>query len=282
MSSIQFKQLTAGLCRHGTMVWPAVDAVIGRALNLYGEFAEGENRLMARYVNRGDTVVDVGANLGTTVLSLSRAVGLDGKVIAFEPQPLMAQCLQTSLTLNEQFNVRLITAALGNHAGWAKIPAPDITHGGNYGAMALSESGLQVPVMRLDDLELMECALLKIDVEGYEWPVIQGAQQHLLRLRPLLYLEAKRIAGTVAYLDWLLNNGWRCYWHFAHFYRADNFRNNPENIFGGTGDMNILAVPEEAAQPSDLPEISTPQEDWRNVYAAYFTERHRPLTSASS
>lgn len=272
MATIEFKQITVAACRHGTMVWPKSDGTIGRALGLYGEFAEGENRLMARYVKPGDVVVDVGANLGTTVLPLAKAVGASGQVIAFEPQPLMAQCLQTTLTLNECFNVRVLSAALADTSGWARIPAPDITQGGNYGAMALGSEGLQVPLMRLDDIELTGCALLKVDVEGFEWPVIQGAQQQLLRHRPIIYLEAKRIPGTVAYLDWMMKNNWRCYWHFAFFYRADNFRGNAENVFGGTGDMNVLAVPSDQLQPEDLPEIRSPDEDWQQVYAAFYQE----------
>lgn len=273
MSGIQFQHLAVGACRHGTMLWPKTDGTIGRSLGLYGEFAEGENRLMALYVKPGDIAVDVGANLGTTLLPLANAVGPTGRVIAFEPQPLMAQCLQASLTLNECFNVRVISAALADRPGWARIPAPDVTKGGNYGAMALGGEGLQVPVMRLDDLELPSCALLKIDVEGFEWPVIHGAQQQLLRHRPVLYLEAKRIPGTVAYLDWLMKNGWRCYWHFAFFYRADNFRGNQENIFGGTGDMNVLALPRDRVQPDDLPEIQRPDEDWQQVYGAFYQRR---------
>jgi hypothetical protein len=123
------------------MVYPKADSTIGRALSLYGEFAEGENYVMDRYVKPGDVVIDVGANLGTTVLPLARAVSSKGQVIAFEPQPLMAQCLQTTLTLNEYFNVRVISAALANYSGWSHIPAPDITQGGNYGAMALETEG---------------------------------------------------------------------------------------------------------------------------------------------
>lgn len=259
------------------MVWPKADETIGRALNLYGEFAEGENRLMLQYVQPGAVVVDVGANLGTTVLPLANAVGASGQVITFEPQPLMAQCLQTMLTLNECFNVRVITAALADKPGWARIPAPGISHGGNYGAMALGAEGLQVPAMRLDDLELPSCALIKIDVEGYEWQVVQGATKHLLKHRPVIYLEAKRIPGTVAYLSWLLGNGWRCYWHFASFYRPDNFRGNKNNIFGGTGDMNILAVPSERDLPKILPEILRPDENWQDMYARYFKQRGLPI-----
>lgn len=275
MTTIEFRHLTVSPCRHGTMVWPKADDTIGRALSLYGEFAEGENRVMGRYVQPGDVAVDVGANVGTTVLPLARAVTATGQVIAFEPQPLMAQCLQTALSLNENFNVRVICAALADHPGWARIPAPDIAQGGNYGAMALGTRGLQVPMMRLDDLELPSCALLKIDVEGYEWAVIQGAEQHLLRHRPVVYLEAKRIPGTASYLDWLMQNGWFCYWHFAFFYRADNFRGNKENVFGVTGDMNVLAIPADRNQPDDLPRIQGPDEDWRLVYAPYYEKQRR-------
>lgn len=270
MTTINFTQLALAPCRHGTMVWPRGDATIGRALGLYGEFADAENRIMARFVGKGDVVVDIGANLGTTVLPLARAVGPGGQVIAFEPQPLIAQCLATTLTLNELFNVRLITAALSNESGWGHIPAPDISAEGNFGGMALGPDGMHVPVLRLDDLELPGCALIKIDVEGFEWPVIQGSMQHLLALRPVMYLEAKRIPGTAAYLGWLMKNGWRCYWHFALFFQQGNFRGNSDNIFGPTGDMNVLAVPTGRQQPQDLPEIRSPDEDWRNVYEQFY------------
>ena len=259
------------------MVWPTADSTIGQSLNFYGEFAEGENIVMTRYLSLGDVAVDVGANLGTTVLPLAHAVGPTGKVIAFEPQPLMAHCLQTSLTLNEIFHAQVTTAAVAERSGWARIPTPGVAQGGNYGSMRLSDVGLQVPVISLDDLDLPNLKLLKIDVEGLEWAVIQGAHKQLMQHKPILYLEAKRIPGTIAYLDWLLTNGWRCYWHFAFFYRSDNFRKNPENIFGGTGDMNVLAVPKWHLQPEDLPEIQIADEDWQGVYVEYFKRLGRAL-----
>ena len=276
-NSLRFEHLRVMGCRHGIMVWPRQDGTIGRALALYGEFAEGENRVMARYVTAGDWVVDVGANLGTTALPLARAVGAQGQVLAFEPQPLMAQCLQTTLSLNECFHVRVITSGLADTTGWARIPALDIAHGGNYGAVGLGDTGLPVPVMRLNDLELARCDLVKIDVEGFEWPVLQGAQVHLLRHRPVVYLEAKRTPGTVAALEWLMTNGWQCYWHFAFFFRTDNFRQNTENVFGGTGDMNVLAVPAGRSQPQDLPRIGRPDEDWRNTYEAFYKQSSLPM-----
>jgi FkbM family methyltransferase len=253
------------------MVWLRSDRVIGRSLSLYGEFAEGENRMMSRFVRPGDVAIDVGANLGTTVLPLAKATGPSGMVLAFEPQPLIAQLLQTTLTINDCFNVRTFTAAVAERPGWSRMPAQ--APGGNFGALSLGGEGLKVPVLRLDDIELPSCALIKVDVEGLEWRVLQGATGHLQQHRPVVYLEAKRIQGTKDYLHWFMESGWRCYWHFAAYFRPDNYRKFEKDVFGQKGDMNVLAVPNEAAQPDDLPQIKSPDEDWRPVYYKFFQER---------
>jgi FkbM family methyltransferase len=281
VSSVEFKLLHVRPCRYGLMVWPRSDSTIGRALDLYGEFAEGENDVMRRYLCAGNTAVDIGANLGTTALAMAAAVGDTGHVLAFEPQPLIGQCLSTSLTLNERFNVRVVSAAVSAVPGWATMPLLDIRVGGNFGALGLlerdaltsSKEMLRTPLVRLDDHDIDQCHLIKIDVESHEFQVLQGAESTLKRHRPVLYLEAKRRPGTSAYLDYLLKNGWRCYWHFAFFYRLNNFRRNPHNVFGGTGDMNVLAVPHELIQPDDLPEISSADDDWRIVYSNYYRAR---------
>ena len=95
---------------HGTMVSLKNDVVLGQWLKKYGEWSQGENIIMSKFVSKGDIVIDIGANIGTTVLSLSKQVSDEGKVIAFEPQSLMAQCLQTNLTLNDITNVVVDTA----------------------------------------------------------------------------------------------------------------------------------------------------------------------------
>ena len=87
MTDIRLDQLAIDACRHGLMIWPKADETIGRSLGLYGEFAEGENRVMMRYVKPGNVLVDVGANLGTTVLPLAKAVGTGGQVFVPLTQP---------------------------------------------------------------------------------------------------------------------------------------------------------------------------------------------------
>lgn len=260
-------------CRHGIMVWPKADRVIGASLANYGEFAEGENRLMARYLRLGDIAVDIGSNVGTTTLPMSRTVGADGKVFAFEPQPLVAHCLATSLVLNEISNVRVISMAVSQRAGVAKMNFNAGGDAGNFGSTALSLDGDLVPTIALDDMQIDCLALLKIDVEGHEWDVFQGAEKTISSCRPVVYFEAKRLPGTVASIGVLQELGYRCYWHFAHFFRTDNFLGNVEDMFRGVGDMNILAVPRERQQPDDLPKIYSADEDWRAVYPEFFSKR---------
>ena len=258
-------------CRHGIMFWPKQDQVIGKALMDYGEFAEGENIVMSRYLRAGDVAVDVGANGGTTSLAMAQQVGPQGHVIALEPQPVVAHCLAAALAANGLSQVRLLTVAAGQQSGMVKMDFSQPLS--NHGTAKVASQGDSVPMIRLDDLELARCALIKIDVEGYEWQVIEGARATIGRLRPTLYFEAKRLPGTEAAMGFLLQHGYRLYWHFSFFFRAYNFRNKAENAFQNLGDMNVLAVPDTGMQPADLPEIQSATEDWQKVYVPFFQSR---------
>lgn len=72
-------------CRHGKMIYNKNDMYIGRSLDRYGEYSEGEVDLFRQIVHQGDTVLEVGANLGAHTLALALLVGEGGCVHAFEP-----------------------------------------------------------------------------------------------------------------------------------------------------------------------------------------------------
>ena len=77
------------------------------------------------FISRHLICLDIGANIGTTVLSLSKQVGENGQVLAFEPQNHIAQCLNTNLTINGITNVIVDNAAISKKCGWAKINDKD-------------------------------------------------------------------------------------------------------------------------------------------------------------
>ena len=259
-------------CIHGVMVWPTNDQVIGQCLSLYGEFAENENIMLSKLISEGDTAIDIGANIGTQTISLSNKVGEKGKVIAFEPQNIISQCLQTNLTLNDITNVSVHKSAISNKSGWAKMNISEYAQIGRYGEAGITKTGSKVKTIKLDEIDTQKCNLIKIDVEGHEWEVIQGGQEFLKVHKPNLYMEAKNgIEGTKKYLKWLLENGWRCYWHFAWWCRTNNYKKNTNIIFEGDGDMNITAVHNEKSQPNNLLEITDPKEEWdANKYIQFY------------
>ena len=130
-----------------------------------------------------------------------------------------------------------------------------------------------------DEVKVPKCNLIKIDVESYEWEVIQGGQNFLREHKPVLYMEAKNnVDGTKKYLKWLFDNDWRCYWHFAFWYRKNNYKNDTNDIQPGTGDMNILAVPSKDNQPNDLLELSSYDEDWdQNKLIDFYKSNNLPM-----
>lgn len=264
---------------HGTMACLKNDAVLGQWLKKYGEWSQGENIIMSNFVSKGDIVIDIGANIGTTVLSLSKQVSSEGKVLAFEPQSLMAQCLQTNLTLNDITNVVVDSAAVSNKNGWTFLNDATFSGIGRYGEAGISDTGTRIKTIKLDEVEVPKCSLIKIDVESYEWEVIQGGQKFLRKHKPVLYMEAKNnVDGTKKYLKWLFDNGWRCYWHFAFWYRKNNYKNDSNDVKPGTGDMNILAVPSKDSQPNDLLELSSYDEDWdQNKLIDFYNSNNLPM-----
>ena len=267
--------------RHGLMTYPSNDGAIGPCLEKFGEWSEGENIIMSNFISEGDTIIDVGANIGTTVLSASKKVGQNGKVIAFEPQQLMSQCLNTNLTLNNITNVDVFNIALSSKDGWAKLNDSEFTESGRYGEAGISEHGTDIKTMKLDDLKLKSCSLIKLDIEGHEWEALKGGNAFLSEYRPVVYMEAKNdLKSTEECLKWLMENNWKCYWHYAFWYRNDNFKKNNDttilsNVGAGVGDMNFLAIPEEVMQPNYLPEITNYKEKWsQDNYLSFFEENN--------
>ena len=78
----------------------------------------------SRVITPGCVFADVGANFGYYTLLGARLVGSGGKVLAFEPQPAVAELLRESLSINSMANVEVIEAALSNQPGRATLHVP--------------------------------------------------------------------------------------------------------------------------------------------------------------
>jgi FkbM family methyltransferase len=130
----------------------------------------------------GASFVDAGANIGAYTLPASRLVGPAGRVIAFEAHPLTFALLKRNVEENRLSNVTVENRALGDTAGTLRLSFTAANPGETHVAGA-DEGGVAVPVTTLD--EALSRAgtgavdYLKIDVEGFELPVLRGALRTL-------------------------------------------------------------------------------------------------------
>ena len=130
------------------------------------------------YVKPGDRVVDVGTNIGDTVLTSALRVGTQGHVVGIEAHPRTFGFFQDNLRLNRVANVTAIHSAVGANSGTLRF-SDDRRDDMNR----VDGGKLEVPVERLDKLvsDSLPVNLLKVDVEGYEKFVFEGAPALLKR-----------------------------------------------------------------------------------------------------
>jgi FkbM family methyltransferase len=155
----------------------------------------------------GATYVDVGANVGDQALPIARRVGPNGRVLAIEASAQVYACLCSNCKMNRLENVTCVNAAACETNGEILFyPAPADHFG--MGAMAAQFEATPVSVRgaQLDKLlaeaKLDRADVLKLDVEGFELKVFQGAQALLTNARPPLILfefcdwGEKRVPGV--------------------------------------------------------------------------------------
>ena len=133
-------------------------------------------------IAEGDMVLECGGHHGCTAIVLSRWVGPTGKVITFEALPANCDIIRKNIEQNGIDNIVLERKAVGAHEG-----SITVTPSSNS-SVSLSGGGIPVDMVSLDMYEQLHPTLLKIDVEGFEVQVLQGAQKILSR-RPKLAIE---------------------------------------------------------------------------------------------
>lgn len=184
------------------------DDHIGRCLGTTGIYDLAVSELLFRLIHPGDLVVDAGANIGYMSVLAATA---GAQVIAFEPNPELLPILRQNL--GARGDVRPV--ALGAHRHHAGLIAPDpAAHNSGLGRLGTSADAGTVPVQveTLDDeLQGRSVAILKMDVEGAEEALLEGAATALKdrRLSHIIF-EDHHGAGS-AVMTQLLAYGYTIY-----------------------------------------------------------------------
>ncbi|MFO0902365.1 MAG: FkbM family methyltransferase [Pirellulales bacterium] len=162
-----------------------------------------EVRFVLEHLRPGDIAIDIGAHKGAFLYWMQRAVGRDGRVVAFEPQPELAQYLRSLASDRGLDHVRVVNAALSHHPGVmtltraGELPSP----GARLHPDEVREEGIAGHVSFAVRVEALDkfltqsdrpVRLIKCDVEGHELAVFRGARRILEEDQPLLLFECER------------------------------------------------------------------------------------------
>lgn len=162
-------------------------------------------RLLRELIKEGDCVFDIGANIGVYSVLFSRWVGQAGKVIAYEPDPNNLELLKRNLTLNNCANCVVRELALGTTEGEEFFSRDLFTgstghlgRGTTYGEVLFGDGQREVLLnvkTATVDQEAQRYSppnVIKLDIEGGEFDVLQGSTGLLASHRPLIMSELSR------------------------------------------------------------------------------------------
>jgi len=192
------------ICRRDFARYMKIRALAVRIVASLELYERQHLRFIRRFVRPGQTVIDVGANLGAYTICLARAVGPTGKVLAFEPLTDVFRLLQENTA--SLGNVRYFNLALSSRADTAEIRLPyllkNLPEPSNATLNPTAGACLRraVKTAPLDDFldEMMELSFVKVDIEGHEADFLSGARKVIETHRPLIQFEAMDMASRFA------------------------------------------------------------------------------------
>ena len=162
---------------------------------IYFSFSHKAIHNFADQLKVNDTVVDIGGNIGYTTILFAKKCG-EGAVISIEPSKELFKTLNEHIRLNSLTNVKVLNIGLGDIGRSAQLFKVDKFNNGRN--RILETAGKDVPsetitIKTLDEvvdcMNLKEISAIKLDVEGYEYKVLQGSVKTLKNMQPVMLIE---------------------------------------------------------------------------------------------
>ncbi len=179
-----FDKTVEGVTFRFHVATPTGDAWYGRQT---GQSSLEMGFVRDQLLRRGDTILEIGGHHGKDTVLLSKWVGVEGRVITFEPMPDNVEVISQNVSLNQLGNVEVVPIALGDSVGTANMRRKS-----NSAVKAQGRGGTVVTMSTVDNYceeHGLTPDLLKVDVEGFELSVLAGAQKTLAESRPSLQIE---------------------------------------------------------------------------------------------
>ena len=179
-----------------------------------------------KYFGNGVVAIDCGANIGVHTIEWAKKMTGWGSVIAIEAQERIFYALAGNIAINNCFNAKAVFAAVSATNGTMRVPNPDYLQPSSFGSLELSrrantefigqpidyseEKTSEIRMLALDSFALRRVDLIKIDVEGMELDVLEGAAQSIARYHPVLMVESIK-TDKAKLQEWLQRNEYRTF-----------------------------------------------------------------------
>lgn len=237
LAGIAYRAIATGRAMVGKNDWAKVrrdrlnwclDLSEGIDFSIYvlGAFERSTSVSLQKLVKPGDTVFDIGANIGAHTLGLARSVGPQGTVHAFEPTDVAFEKLKQNLALNPELERRTHAHQIflvddpnapreaELYASWPLKPGGSV-HPKLRGRLSAATGATVDTLDRFVERESIErLNLIKIDVDGHEYQVFKGGAKTLERFRPVLvmemspYVHNEQKHGFAAFVELLRDRGY--------------------------------------------------------------------------
>lgn len=186
----------------------------------YRQHEKKELEFMKKSIKKGDITLDLGANIGYYTIIMSKLVGEEGKVFAFEPDPNSIEVLKMNIELNNCKNVIIVQKAVHNEANKVKLYICDSDNRNNSMYMDYKDF-IEVESIKLDDYFSNYNGFInfiKMDIQGSEVNVLKGMSLVLQKNKNLIIVSeifpqalTKAKSTTCEYIKILQDNGFKIF-----------------------------------------------------------------------
>lgn len=178
-------------------IWLNISESVMMYARSIGKYEIAKSVLIQRTLGQGDVFVDVGANKGDFTLLAAAVVGTSGTVLSIEPHPENVHWINASIAENGFENIEVLQLACSDRDGTAQLHVA--RRSGGHSIVRSGRDAIEVPTRRLDDLVtergIERVHAIKIDVEGAERLVLDGAAETLRRHRPVVFLDVHNLSA---------------------------------------------------------------------------------------
>ncbi|MGL3211213.1 FkbM family methyltransferase [Bradyrhizobium sp. BR 1433] len=169
------------------------------------ELTKGLLALRRTYRGDGVVAIDCGANIGVHTIEWSKHMDGWGSVLAIEAQERVYYALAGNIAINNCFNAKAIHAVISSETGKTRVPNLSHQEPASFGSLEVTRrpateqigqkvdyseaNSTETAMVTLDSLKLSRCDLIKIDVEGMELKVLEGAGATIQQHHPVIHAE---------------------------------------------------------------------------------------------